>query len=91
MSLGSIAQAIGCTPFALSRVFHDVTGMTLHRYRAALRLRASLELVEAGQPLTAIALELGYSSHSHFTEAFRSDFGVPPSQAAVRRLRMARK
>ena len=29
---------------------------------------------------TALALELGFSSHSHFSERFRNEFGVPPSQ-----------
>lgn len=86
-SLGTIAATIGCSPFYLSRVFRRVTGMTLHRYRTALRLRASLELIESNVPLTTVALDLGYSSHSHFSEAFRAAFGVPPSQAEVRKLR----
>jgi AraC-like DNA-binding protein len=63
----------------LSRRFHEATGLTLHHYRAQLRLRAALELIEARTPLTEVALEVGYSSHSHFTEAFREAYGVPPS------------
>jgi AraC family transcriptional regulator len=87
MSLSSIAEALGCSPFHLSRSFHEETGLTLHRYRATLRLRASLELIEAKMPLTAVGLDVGYSSHSHFTQAFRAAFGVPPSRAALGRLR----
>jgi AraC-like DNA-binding protein len=29
--------------------------------------------------LTELALDLGYSSHSHFTDAFRREFGVSPA------------
>jgi AraC-like DNA-binding protein len=29
--------------------------------------------------LTMLALELGFSSHSHFTQAFHSEFGCAPS------------
>ena len=54
--------------------------MGVHAYRAKLRLRASLELLEAGAvDLSALAGDLGYSSHSHFSAAFRREFGVTPS------------
>ena len=85
LGLGAIAGVVGLSPFQLSRKFREVTGMTMHRYRAHLRLRASLEMVEAGVPLTDVALALGYSSHSHFTQAFRSEFGAAPSRLAAQR------
>jgi AraC-like DNA-binding protein len=31
--------------------------------------------------LTRLALDLGYSSHSHFTASFRRAFGLTPSAA----------
>jgi hypothetical protein len=61
------------------------TGVTLHGYVAGLRLRAALEELAKGCPdLGLLALELGFSSHSHFSAAFRQEFGRPPS--AARRL-----
>ncbi|MBA3270667.1 MAG: helix-turn-helix domain-containing protein [Acidobacteria bacterium] len=36
-------------------------------------------LTEPGVDLLATALDLGYSSHSHFTETFRRSFGITPS------------
>jgi AraC family transcriptional regulator len=43
-------------------------------------LRAALErLAEPGVDLIDIALDLGFSSHSHFTECFRRNFGKTPS------------
>lgn len=80
LTLGEVAEAVGCSVFHLCRVFRGVMGMTIHTYRQQLRLRYALELVaEPGSNLTAIALRLGFSSHSHFTEAFRSGFGITPS------------
>jgi AraC-like DNA-binding protein len=58
----------------------DVTGGTIHQHRQGLRLAAGLTRLETGEALTDIALDLGYSSHSHFTAAFRSVYGAPPRQ-----------
>ena len=66
--------------FHLARVFKARTGFSLHAYRNQLRLRAALErLAEPGVDLIDIALDLGFSSHSHFTETFRRSFGKTPS------------
>lgn len=82
LTLSEIARELSASPFHLSRVFREVTGWTLHGYRDALRLAAALEAVrDSRADLTSIALDLGYSSHSHFTAAFRARFGVPPSRA----------
>jgi AraC-like DNA-binding protein len=52
----------------------------LYRYLTRLRLRAALErLADGARDLTALALELGFSSHSHFADAFRREFGRTPS------------
>jgi AraC-like DNA-binding protein len=54
--------------------------MPIHRYLTLLRLRASLDrLAEGASNLTALALEFGFSSHSHFADAFRREFGRTPS------------
>ena len=67
-------------PFHLARVFRAETGFTLAGYRQALRLRAALERLPGNdRDLSALALELGFSSHSHFTATFTREFGVPPS------------
>lgn len=80
-SLEEIAEAAECSVFHLCRVFRDETGTTIHRYRHQLRLRRSLELVaEPESDLTDVALRLGFSSHSHFTAAFRKAFGTTPSE-----------
>ena len=84
LSLSEIAREVETSVFHLSRIFHARTGFALHAYRTQLRLRAALERIgERGADLTDIALDLGFSSHSHFTESFRRTFGRTPS--SVRR------
>jgi AraC family transcriptional regulator len=71
---------VGSSVFHLARIFKVRTGFSLHTYRTQLRLRAALErLREPGLDLIDIALDLGFSSHSHFTETFRRSFGKTPS------------
>jgi AraC family transcriptional regulator len=88
--LEELGRRLGQSPFHLARVFRQETGYSLHEYRQQLRLRLGLErLHDSTGSLTALALELGFVSHSHFTTAFRREFGLPPS--AVRNGREARR
>ncbi len=81
MSLDDIASAAGSSTAHLCRIFRRSTGESIHQYRLALRLREGLARVERGEPdLTTLALDLGFSDHSHFTNAFARAFGVPPSR-----------
>jgi AraC family transcriptional regulator len=88
-SLPSLARACDLSPFHLCREFHRVTGQTLTAYRMQLRLRQSLEQIAAGADLSTVAVDLGFTSHSHFSAAFRRTFGIVPSslrRAVVRTL-----
>lgn len=78
--LDEVAAAVYSSPFNFARIFQEQTGMSVHRYLLRLRLRASLERIrEEGSDLTTIALELGFSSHSHFSDVFKREFGRTPS------------
>ena len=80
LTLSRFAAATGSTPFKLCHAVRAVTGGTLHAWLVRLRLQLALERVaERGSDLTTVALDLGFSSHSHFTAAFRHAFGVTPS------------
>ena len=85
LTLAGLSRAVGLSRFRLCRAFRAVTGTTLHAFREQLRLRAALDPLGRGcGDLTGLALDLGYSSHSHFTASFRKAFGVTPSQARAR-------
>jgi AraC-like DNA-binding protein len=82
VTLADLCAELGCSPFHLCRTFRAVEGLTVTEYRHQLRLRAAVDrlLSTPINGLTALALELGYSSHSHFTLAFRQTFAITPSQ-----------
>ena len=79
-TLAQIGAAVGTSPFHLSRLFRTVTGTSIHRYLTNLRLREAVDRLQQGAAdLTDLALDLGFSSHAHFTYAFRMEFGMTPS------------
>lgn len=80
LTLHELAAQLNVSPFHLARVFRRETGYSLHEYRRQLRLRLALGELPARGRLTTLALELGFASHSHFTHAFRSEFGITPHE-----------
>ncbi|MBK7642841.1 MAG: helix-turn-helix transcriptional regulator [Planctomycetes bacterium] len=81
LQLSDLAHAVGLSIYHMCRSFRRETGTTLHQYRHQLRLRSSLEpLRESSRPLVELALQCGFSSHSHYTSAFRREFGTTPSR-----------
>jgi AraC-like DNA-binding protein len=76
--LGAVAHM---SPFHLSRVFRQLVGASLHDYVTRERLAFALDRVlESDDDLSSIALESGFSSHSHFTARFRRFFGRTPTR-----------
>ena len=78
-SLSEIAQTIGTSPVHLTQTFSKAEGMPLYRYQTQLRLALALHELPGAEDLAALALDLGFSSHSQFTAAFKRMYGLPPS------------
>jgi AraC-like DNA-binding protein len=78
-TLAEIGKDIGSSPVYLTQVFRQVEGIPLYRYQLQLRLARSLDLIRHYDDLSALASELGFSSHSHFTSAFRQAYGKSPA------------
>lgn len=79
-TLAEIAGEVGGAPVYLTQVFRQVEGLPLYRYQLRLRLARALDLIGQYDDLSALALDLGFSSHSHFTAAFRQAYGRTPSE-----------
>ena len=85
-SLEELGRKIGCSHFYLSRIFSAHTGQTITQYLRQLRLEKAAELLRSGDyNVTEAALEVGYSSLSHFSQAFREVFGCCPGLYPVRK------
>jgi AraC family transcriptional regulator len=84
-SLEEIGQAAGCSPFYLSRTFSATTGRTIPQYVRQLRMERAAELLRSGRfNVTEAALEVGYSSLSHFSQAFHDTYGCCPGLYPLR-------
>jgi len=79
-TLAEIAVEVGVSAVYLTQVFQQVEGLPLYRYQLRLRLARALELLPGYEDLTALGLELGFSSHSHFSTAFQQTYGRTPSE-----------
>ena len=82
-SVARLAKVASLSPFHLCHVFRDIVGTSIYDYVVQERLAHSLEPVLDGGDLTAVALDAGFASHSHFTARFRDFFGFTPT--ALRR------
>jgi AraC family transcriptional regulator len=80
-SLDDLATYIGMSPSHLARVFSRGAGLPVHQYLLRLRLGTALEhMSDTSVRMSAIALDSGFSSASHFTNAFHKTFGLTPTQ-----------
>lgn len=79
MSLDDIARAVHVSGAYLTDAFTRSQGMPLCRYRMRLRLNRALVDLPACDDITGLALDLGFSSHAHFSNAFKTLFGLSPS------------
>jgi AraC-like DNA-binding protein len=79
-TLAEIAVEVGVSPVYLTQVFQQVEGLPLYRYQLRLRLARALDLLGRYDDLTTLGMELGFSSHSHFSSAFRQAYGRTPRE-----------
>jgi AraC-like DNA-binding protein len=79
-SLAEIAAHVSVSPVYLTQVFQQVEGIPLYRYQLRLRLAHALDHLDRYHDLAALAVDLGFSSHSHFSAAFRQAYGRAPSE-----------
>jgi AraC family transcriptional regulator len=79
-TLAEIAAEVHGSPVYLTQVFQQVEGLPLYRYQLRLRLARALDLLGEYADLTSLAFDLGFSSHSHFSAAFRQLYGRSPSE-----------
>jgi AraC family transcriptional regulator len=80
LRLADLASLVSLKPNQLLIAFRAAFGTTPAQYLLECRLRRTrLLLRETQHDLLTIGLLAGFGSHSHFTNAFVSRFGLPPS------------
>jgi len=74
------ADALAMNRRRFTRLFRRETGMSLAEWRQQACLSVALPRLAAGDPVTAIALDLGYDGPASFSTMFKRTLGVPPSR-----------
>ncbi len=76
----ALGAQVGCSSFYLSRLFSKEMGMTIPQYVRQIRMERAAELLLAGRHnVTEAAMDVGYSSLSHFSKAFCTTIGCCPT------------
>jgi AraC family transcriptional regulator len=87
LTLDDLADKVDVSRAHFVRRFRAVTGMSPHRYLILRRIeRAKQLLSHSSISLADIALQVGFSSQSHFSQAFHTATGHTPSQFRLAQL-----
>lgn len=87
-TLDLLADTVGMSRSAFCEHFYRTFGRTAMEFVKEVRLRKAAELLAStGRPIKAIAIDVGYQSRSHFTQAFKEVHGLHPSAYREQRSR----
>ncbi|HEX7362284.1 MAG TPA: helix-turn-helix transcriptional regulator [Bryobacteraceae bacterium] len=81
ISIKDISRSAGICEDHLRRLFKKQTHAPFRQYIRSLRMEEAKHLLLASDDeVKAIAITVGYRSHSHFTRDFRKHMGMSPQQ-----------
>jgi AraC family transcriptional regulator len=90
LDVGSIARVSGLSKDHFGKAFRQSTGMSLHNYVLARRMKRSQELLaKSDLPLAIIAQAVGFANQSHFTTVFSTRTGISPATFRTTRRRVS--
>lgn len=81
IALAELARSAGLSRFHFVRAFRAAAGLTPMRWLRQQRLQAARTLLlTTGQPLRAIASQVGFADEFQLSRVFRREVGTPPSR-----------
>lgn len=81
LTLSSLAEGVGYSEYHASRMFSEISGMTLKDYIRYRKLAFALkEIRDTKSNILDIAVKYGFSSNEAFTRAFKTTYGISPSE-----------
>ena len=78
--LDHLAAIASLSRFQLTRQFERVYGLPLHAYHVHLRLVEAKRRLRTGEPIAAVAADLGFADQSHLHRRFKGAFGMTPGE-----------
>jgi AraC-like DNA-binding protein len=83
VSVHSLADIAGVSPYYLVRVFHKHVGIPPHQYQTNVRVHRARKLLRSGEPISEVAYRTGFCDQSHLNRCFKRTLGVTPRKYAV--------
>lgn len=80
INIESLAKIASLSPFYYQRLFSRLVKKPVAEYIRLRRMAKATELLLQDRRILDIALELGFSSHEHFTRTFKDTFGMVPDE-----------
>lgn len=81
ISIDSLAKMAALSPFYYQRLFSRLVKKPVAEYIKLRRMAMATEaLLQKEQRILDVALDLGFSSHEHFTRTFKDTFGMTPEE-----------
>jgi AraC family transcriptional regulator len=87
ITLATMADTIGYSPYQFARMFKATTGRAPHQFVLSLRLERARRLLDVSGSVAGIALTTGFYDQAHLTNAFRKAYGMTPMTYIHRRSR----
>ncbi len=79
-TLAEAARALSAGETRLARAFTDAFAITPHAYITGRRLEIARQRILDGQPLAAVAADVGFVDQAHLTRRFRQFLGTTPGR-----------
>ena len=81
LTLFYLSRVLGYSEFYVTRKFREISGMQFRDYLRHRKLAFALkEVRDSGRSILDIAIDYGFSSHEAFTRAFKTLYGITPSE-----------
>lgn len=79
--IDDLARECGLSASRLRALFKQVFGVTIHQYHQDVRLDVARTYLQEGEKtMSMIAMDLGFSSASHFSATFKKKYGMTPRE-----------
>jgi AraC-like DNA-binding protein len=80
VSVHSLADIAGLSPYYLVRVFHKHVGIPPHQYQKNIRVLKARKLLALGAAISEVAYRAGFCDQSHLNRCFKPTLGITPGK-----------
>jgi AraC-type DNA-binding domain-containing proteins len=83
LTVEQFAHFAGRSLTSFKHDFNDIFHLTPQRWLSRRRLQEARRLMEEGAKANDIYLKVGFKNLSHFSTAFKKEYGIPPSKLKI--------